>query len=135
MIDYLRQFNLPSLPTAISDNILKNTNVSSNGFEWMRSIAEIKKTTGFDVIIGFDVDDNNHIFLGIPNHFNANDVNADYIAEKISNLVSYVQPKVNLTIIQPLAEASAKKIISVKEIFNAVWYSVFSNMEISKYNY
>lgn len=126
MIDYLRQFNLPSLPTAISVNILKNTNVSSNGFEWMKSIAEIKKTTGFDVVIGFDVNSNNHIFLGIPNHFNANDVNADYIAEKISNWVSFVQPNVNLTIIQPLAEESAKKIISVRETFNAVWHSAFS---------
>lgn len=133
MIDYLKKFNLPSFPSAISVNISKSTNVSSNGFEWIKSIAEIKKTTGLDVIIGFDVISNpkiqinqinSHIFLGIPNHFNTNNVNQDYIAKKISDFVYFVNPKVNLTIIQPLVEESAKKIISIRETLNAVWYSV-----------
>lgn len=136
---------MPSLPTAISVNISKNTNVSSNGFEWIKSIAEIKKTTGFDVIIGFDVISNTKnqtnqirrdIFLGIPNHFNTNDVTEDYIAEKITDLVSFVvDSKVNMTIVQLLAEKSAKKIISVRNTLNTVWYSLKLHENFKNNNY
>lgn len=125
MIDYLKKFNLPSLPTAINVIISKNSNVSSNGFEWIKSIAEIKKTTGLDVIIGFDVISNpknqtnqnhSHIFLGIPNHFNTNHVNEDYIAEKITGILDLVKPKVNSTIIQQVA----KRIIGFRKTLNEV---------------
>lgn len=66
--DYLKQLNLPIYPTAIQFG--NNRAQSMKSLVWIKSIAKIKKTTGLDVIIGFDIKPDptnhthNHIWLG-----------------------------------------------------------------------
>lgn len=58
VIDYLRLFHLPEFPSLIDDSHNKNNNEESRKsvqFDWIRSIAEIKRTIGMDIIFGFDI--------------------------------------------------------------------------------
>lgn len=55
VIDYLKKFRLPSTPTIlnVTDNhVVQYLNYS---FDWVQSIAVIKKQFGGDLIIGFDI--------------------------------------------------------------------------------
>lgn len=70
IIDYLRFFHLPSYPTIIDNEIGKN--VSNIDFDWIESIALIKRVVSADVIVGFDIFPDptnraqNRIVLGTP---------------------------------------------------------------------
>lgn len=70
-IDFLNQLVLPIYPTAIrSSNPRLLNEKSMKNLDWIKSIARIKKITGLDVIIGFDIKPDptnqtrNHIWLG-----------------------------------------------------------------------
>lgn len=66
VIDYLRMVRLPALPSFIAPTF-KNTSLE---FDWIRSIAEVKRTTGINVLFGFDVtmfnQTNTYIGIGDP---------------------------------------------------------------------
>lgn len=70
VIDYLRMFHLPEYPSIIDTN--NNQEDSSFQFDWIRSIAEIKRTIGMDILFGFDIfpdpsnRTNNRIVIGSP---------------------------------------------------------------------
>lgn len=50
-IDYLQQFHLPSYPSAIETD----DSSTIDNFDWIESIAEIKRITSADIIFGFDI--------------------------------------------------------------------------------
>lgn len=51
VVDYLKVFSLPNYPA-----VLNITQASKNyTFDWVISIAKIKKHVGADLIIGFDI--------------------------------------------------------------------------------
>lgn len=52
VIEYLKMYGLPVYPTIL--NITK-TDYSKYKFDWLRSLVEIKKTFGADLMIGFDI--------------------------------------------------------------------------------
>lgn len=73
VIDYLRMFHLPEYPTFIDNK--NNNNEEAHKpleFDWIRSIAEIKKTIGMDILFGFDIFPDpsnrtkNRIVIGAP---------------------------------------------------------------------
>lgn len=70
VIDYLRIFHLPSYPTFIDSETGKNS--SSFDYDWIESIADIKRIVSADIIIGFDIfpdptnRQRNRIVLGTP---------------------------------------------------------------------
>lgn len=51
IIDYLRMVHLPELPLLL---MTTNQNTSQE-FDWIRSIAKIKRTIGIDIIFGFHI--------------------------------------------------------------------------------
>lgn len=53
--DFLKKFHLPSTPTIL--NITENNfvNYLNYTFDWIESIAIIKKLFGSDLIIGFEI--------------------------------------------------------------------------------
>lgn len=69
LLNYLKLVNLPASPS-----ILKNDTSMRNGstFDWVRSIATIKRLFGADVIFGFDIFPDpanrsiNRLVLGTP---------------------------------------------------------------------
>lgn len=69
VIDYLRMFHLPEYPSIIDTN---EDVQNSFEFDWIRSIAEIKRTIGMDILFGFDIfpdpsnRTNNRIVIGAP---------------------------------------------------------------------
>lgn len=69
-IDYLHQFYLPTYPTAINTEIADGAAIEN--FNWIESIAEIKRYTSADVIFGFDIFPDptnrtrNRIVIGTP---------------------------------------------------------------------
>lgn len=55
VVDYLKKFRLPSTPTILNiteNNVIKYINYT---FDWVQTIATIKRHFGGDLIIGFDV--------------------------------------------------------------------------------
>lgn len=71
ILDYLQIFKLPNYPTIIDSNT-ENGDNSIDEFDWIDCIAEIKRITGADIIIGFDIFPDpvnrtrNRIVLGTP---------------------------------------------------------------------
>lgn len=68
ILDYLAILHLPNYPS-----ILKNsTNNNDYEFNWVKTIATIKKVFGGDIIFGFDIfpdptnRTNNRLVLGTP---------------------------------------------------------------------
>lgn len=69
LLDYIKLVNLPETPS-----ILKNETASnrSDDFNWIRTIALIKRTFGADIIFGFDIFPDpsnksiNRLVLGTP---------------------------------------------------------------------
>ena len=73
VIDYLRIFHLPEFPTFIDEKNGNNEeNHDSFKFDWIRSIADIKRTIGMDILFGFDIFPDpsnrtrNRIVIGAP---------------------------------------------------------------------
>lgn len=73
VIDYLRMFHLPEFPSFIDDkNNHNDENRKPFEFDWIRSIAEIKRTIGMDILFGFDIFPDpsnrtrNRIVIGAP---------------------------------------------------------------------
>lgn len=50
--NYLKQFLLPNYPTILN---VTNVNYTNYKFDWINSIAMIKKFFGADFIIGFEI--------------------------------------------------------------------------------
>ncbi|XP_031634015.1 neprilysin-11-like [Contarinia nasturtii] len=50
-LQYLRSFHLPNYPSVTLE--MFQSNASNANFDWIESVAEIKKVTGVDIIIGF----------------------------------------------------------------------------------
>lgn len=71
VIDYLRLFHLPEYPSLIDKQINDDAQKPFE-FDWIRSIAEIKRTIGMDILFGFDIfpdpsnRTNNRIVIGAP---------------------------------------------------------------------
>lgn len=75
VVDYLRMFHLPEYPSFIDDKSNNNNNEEIHNqfeFDWIRSIAEIKRTIGMDILFGFDIFPDpsnrtkNRIVIGAP---------------------------------------------------------------------
>lgn len=71
VIEYLEMFHLPDYPSILDKDVNSNKTTDEN-FDWIESIALIKKYFGMDVIIGFDIfpdptnRTSNRIVLGTP---------------------------------------------------------------------
>lgn len=69
-LDYLEYFRLPNYPSIIATENDESTNLKE--FDWIDTIAQIKKTIGLDIIFGFDIfpdptnKTRNRIVLGSP---------------------------------------------------------------------
>lgn len=72
VIDYLRMFHLPEYPSFIDTSNNQDDARKPFEFDWIRSIAEIKRTIGMDILFGFDIfpdpsnRTNNRIVIGAP---------------------------------------------------------------------
>lgn len=70
VVDYLRLFNLPPYPSILIGYV--EPNKTANKFNWIKSIALIKKIFGGDILIGFDIFPDptnrtlNRLVLGTP---------------------------------------------------------------------
>lgn len=70
ILDYLHLFKLPNYPTIIDKSIGKAA--STDDFDWIECVADIKRITSADSIIGFDIFPDpsdrfhNRIVLGVP---------------------------------------------------------------------
>lgn len=70
VLDYLRIFGLPIFPSIIDRD--KDGVGTNKDFDWIDAIAKIKRTSGLDVIFGFDIlpdptnRTRNRIALGTP---------------------------------------------------------------------
>lgn len=54
VFDYINEFLLPAYPQIL--NISGTSNVSSNyTFNWIRTVAKVKRRMGSDLLIGFDI--------------------------------------------------------------------------------
>lgn len=69
--EYLDSFQLPSYPSILNE--ITNNNADPNRkFDWVQSIAMIKRVFGIDILIGFDIFPDpanrtrNRIVLGTP---------------------------------------------------------------------
>lgn len=69
-LKYLEYFQLPKFPTIISKE--DEDSSSFKNFDWIETIAKIKRTIGLDVLFGFDIfpdptnKTRNRIVLGTP---------------------------------------------------------------------
>uniref|UniRef100_A0A8W7K8Z3 Uncharacterized protein n=1 Tax=Anopheles albimanus TaxID=7167 RepID=A0A8W7K8Z3_ANOAL len=70
---YLKHLHLPPYPSILNvTNTTNEPNFDGYGFDWIRSLAKIKRMLGMDVFIGFDVypdpqhRDYNRLVLGTP---------------------------------------------------------------------
>lgn len=69
VVDFLIKFRLPSYPSILNKETDRNKSID---FDWIQSIALIKKNFGADIIIGFDIFPDptnrtrNRIVLGTP---------------------------------------------------------------------
>lgn len=52
VLDYLKQFSLPIQPTILN---LTQTNYRNFNFDWVTTVAKVKKSLGSDLLIGFDI--------------------------------------------------------------------------------
>lgn len=52
-IEYLRSLHLPDYPSAIDEMFHLKKDTPNKNFDWVTSIAEIKKTIDVDLILGF----------------------------------------------------------------------------------
>lgn len=52
VLDYLKVFSLPIQPTILK---LTQTDYNNYNFDWVTTVAKIKKTLGSDLLIGFDI--------------------------------------------------------------------------------
>lgn len=70
VVDYLSKLHLPNYPSILYQEI--SANKSTAEFDWIQSVAAIKRIFGADVIVGFDVFPDptnrtrNRIVLGTP---------------------------------------------------------------------
>lgn len=55
VIDYIKKFRLPSTPTILNITENQYMNYLNYSFDWVQSIAILKKYFGRDLIIGFDI--------------------------------------------------------------------------------
>lgn len=68
LLDYLTMVNLPEVPSILKDD----TSAKNATFDWVETIALIKKVFGADVIFGFDIfpdpanRTSNRLVLGTP---------------------------------------------------------------------
>lgn len=69
--DYLSIFQLPSYPSILNEAVGKITDFQRK-FDWVTTIAIIKRTFGIDILVGFDVfpdpqnRTSNRLVLGTP---------------------------------------------------------------------
>lgn len=52
VLDYLKEFQLPIQPTILN---LTQTDYRNFNFDWVTTVAKIKKILGSDLLIGFDI--------------------------------------------------------------------------------
>lgn len=57
LFKYLKEFHLPVLPSILNITLKQESQKDKTirTFDWVKSIAEIKRSTGGDLFIGFDV--------------------------------------------------------------------------------
>ncbi|KAL7019283.1 hypothetical protein ACKWTF_011064 [Chironomus riparius] len=84
---YLKLFNIPKLPTLLSDPDVDNIN-----FDWIKSIVKIKRSLGADKLIGFEVFNDprnrsvNYLAIGSPSQESDLPLVDDALSKKIKRM-------------------------------------------------